>query len=625
MKRSSIFCAGIIGLALGSSNVAHAQSCDDIVNMVSVNVPTSIIVDTIAASGKIFTNEELRCLMDQGAPQDVIDAAKKTAAAAPKEEEDVERGEVSVQKRPSGGDSWEDTERIGEKRGKNDAYQDDLPEEGEEAQDNSTCGQKTDEAVEMYRANKPLGASKLLFDLLEEGTCADHTTKMHYYLARSLMDLEMYHSAQYYFMQVVKMGPADPYFKHALPKVVAIARYTGDDSELLRVVPKIPPEEYPRQAKNHLYYLMGVRLYDQGNLTEARNYFAQISTKSDLYLKSKYFEGVILNQQDKLKSAVKAFRDVIQDADVVDIYSEQELGEVEALADLSVINIARIYYRIQRFDEASRYYSLVPRESAYWPEALFEAAWANFMQNDLNYALGQILTVHSPFFSDEEFVPEARLLRALTFFNLCEYDVVEKELLSFEGWVTPMYDELRDFVQQYSTKEGKALADQAFEAYFEGTKKDTVLPKSMFSKFLRNTDLAALVRHLQLMDEEEVLIEAQKSLWKDSVGAHLKKVIEEDRRKYKQRAGLVLLSEMARMSNHLGDLLTQSEIIRFEVISAQRADYTYKISGVDLLETSRRDEVDFATSVDFIYWPFNGEFWQDELGYYYYTEQGSCK
>jgi hypothetical protein len=29
--------------------------------------------------------------------------------------------------------------------------------------------------------------------------------------------------------------------------------------------------------------------------------------------------------------------------------------------------------------------------------------------------------------------------------------------------------------------------------------------------------------------------------------------------------------------------------------------------------------------VNFIFWPFNGEFWVDELGFYYYTETGSCK
>ena len=46
---------------------------------------------------------------------------------------------------------------------------------------------------------------------------------------------------------------------------------------------------------------------------------------------------------------------------------------------------------------------------------------------------------------------------------------------------------------------------------------------------------------------------------------------------------------------------------------------------LDLANLSGRVDLDFATATDFIYWPFNGEFWRDELGYYHYTEQGSCK
>ena len=53
-------------------------------------------------------------------------------------------------------------------------------------------------------------------------------------------------------------------------------------------------------------------------------------------------------------------------------------------------------------------------------------------------------------------------------------------------------------------------------------------------------------------------------------------------------------------------------------------DYAYKAENTDLINTSVAS-LNFATSVDFIYWPFNGEFWEDELGYYNYTEQGSCK
>jgi len=621
----AFFPAVLLGSVFASSE-ALALSCDEIMNMVSANVPTHIVVQTMEDSGETFSADEIRCLVNQGAPQEVVQTAKKMGAKA-EDSEPVRAAEPEKQRPQRKQDEFDDDEELGadSRRSSRDDYQD-LPEEGQRRPlSKSDCETQVDDAVDALKARKPLGASKMLFDLLEDGGCQGQTTRIHYYLGRALYELKLYHSAQYYFLQVIRKGPANPYFKHALPRLVTISRYTGDNSDLVRIISKIPPEEYPRKSRNYLYYLMGVRLYDQDSLAEARQYFSQISTKSDVYLKSKYFEGVIYNKQGRLKSAVKSFRDVMRDAETVDIYSDRELAEVEDLTDLSLMNIARIYYGIQRFDEATKYYKLVPRDSTYWPQSLFEQSWGLFMTNQLNEALGMVLTVNSPFYSSDEFLPETQILRALTFFNLCEYDQVETELLAFEDTLRPIYDELKGFTGKYRTKEGKKLADQAFDAYFTDWPESSILPASMFTQFLRNADLAGLVRHLELMDEELDTIDAQKSLWRDSVGAHLKQVIQQDLVRYKRRAGLVLLSEMARQANYVGDLLTQSEIIRFEVVSAQRADYAYKMSNPDLVDTTSSTNLDFATSVDLTYWPFNGEFWEDELGYYHYTEQGSCR
>ena len=79
------------------------------------------------------------------------------------------------------------------------------------------------------------------------------------------------------------------------------------------------------------------------------------------------------------------------------------------------------------------------------------------------------------------------------------------------------------------------------------------------------------------------------------------------------------------MATMIGGLLGQSQIIQFEMTDAIRGDYEYKLTSQDVQDTSKEFEIDFATSANRIYWPFNGEFWQDELGYYWYTEQGSCK
>lgn len=609
-----------VGLALLAPGAAHALSCDEIMNMVEVNVPENIVVMTVKDSGEQFSADEVQCLEDKGAPAGVIAQAKSMMAA----EEPVEApGPATRENRPSAEedersalDDDEDVLGARAKRGADDT----LPEEGAGAPDPS----QVSEAIKLYKAKKPLTASLMLYDLLESGSYPEQETKIHYYLGRSLQDLEMVHTAQYHFLRVVKKGPSNPYFNYALPQLVKIARFTGDDTELQRIVSKIPPDAYPRGAKSDLYYLMGVRYYGKEQLSEARKAFGQVSTKSPHYLKSEYFRGVIFNQQGKLKSAVRSFREVYRQE--VEVYNDPRyLKEVEDIKGLALLNIARVYYGIERYEDASKWYDLVDHDNTHWPEALFEHAWTNFMLSNLNTTLGQILTIRSGFFKDDQFLPESTVLRALTYFNLCEYETVEKILLDFEDDYRPQQTEMSDFVSQYSSAEGRKLADQAWDTYFDKeTKKDTVLPKAFFNKVLRNRDLAGIVRHLELMKAEEELISKQKDRWQDAMGPYLAKIIEADRQRYKRKAGILLLREMARQSNKIADLLTQSEIIRFEVVDAQRVDYAYKASNVDVGSATDRVDLDFATAVDFIYWPFNGEFWKDELGYYSYTEQGSC-
>jgi tetratricopeptide (TPR) repeat protein len=372
-----------------------------------------------------------------------------------------------------------------------------------------------------------------------------------------------------------------------------------------------------------MYYLMGLRSFAKNDLNAARKFFGQISSKSNLYRKARYLEGVIYNKQGKLKSAKRAFMDVVRHP--FEAKDKKELERQKALMDLSLVNIGRMYYKIERFDDASKYFELVRHDSPYWPESLFSGAWSNFMQNNLNHTLGQLLTVRSPFFNSEDYIPEIEYLRALTFFNLCEYKEVERILLAFEDTTRPVQQELKTFVKGYATKEQLKMAEQAWETYFGSGAVATQIPKPFFTKMLRNGDISGIVSHLDLIDQEIDLINRQKPEWRDTLGALLKKVIEKDRSKLKRRAGKFMLAEMARWANNLQDMLSSSEIVRFEVIDAQRVDYQYKFQNPDLANLSGKIDLDFATAIDFIYWPFNGEFWRDELGYYHYTEQGSCK
>ncbi len=343
---------------------------------------------------------------------------------------------------------------------------------------------------------------------------------------------------------------------------------------------------------------------------------------SDLYLRAQYFEGVIHHQRGKLQSAVKSFREVIKTEPPVT--SAAVAQDLENLKDLAFINIARIYFQLQRYDTSVTYYQRVERDSVYWAESLFERAWADFYQNDLNSALGLLLTVRSPYYSDAEFLPEISYLQALAYFNFCEYREVERLLGNFDLQYKPIHTELKTFIDQYKTEEGRRIPDQAYDTYFGEQGFGSQLPKSVFARVLRNRDLGALVRHMDMMDEELELIDQQKSRWRDDIGEALGKVIERDRVRYKKRAGKILLQALLEQYRTVDLLLQDADILKFEVADAKRVDYEFRVQNPDV-DSIGQQRIDFAVSRDIIYWPFNGEFWEDELGYYRYSEHGGCQ
>ena len=53
---------------LVAPSVASAMTCDDIMNMVSVNVPAEIVINTMKGSGTRFTAADVQCLQQRGAP-----------------------------------------------------------------------------------------------------------------------------------------------------------------------------------------------------------------------------------------------------------------------------------------------------------------------------------------------------------------------------------------------------------------------------------------------------------------------------------------------------------------------------------------------------------------------------
>jgi len=83
---TTVACASLVGLLALTAPAAWAISCDEVANMVTVNVPEDIIIETMRSSGTTFTEADVACLQKAGVSQRVMDQAR---AMLPKAEAPV--------------------------------------------------------------------------------------------------------------------------------------------------------------------------------------------------------------------------------------------------------------------------------------------------------------------------------------------------------------------------------------------------------------------------------------------------------------------------------------------------------------------------------------------------------
>ena len=605
MKR---FLSILVPIALyGMSSDAYAAlSCKEIVELNSYNTKSDIIIKMMKSNPVGFGQGELDCLKRNNVPADIIAAGEEivsqNAGPAPSEMNEGGSELEAVEEDSDSGRVFED---------------ENSPEKIMVARNN-------------LKSNKPANASYMFFELLTNNEYPEYTTEINFYMAKSLEKLKLYQSSYDYYTKVVKAGPKSQYFNLALPRLVRLSQITGDELILKRVAEVLPPQNFPRKAKNHLFYLLGVKNFEDMQINEARSNFNKVTSRSLLALKAEFYLGVLsISKKDPRRDpkayaeASRAFRSVYEER--VEPQDEREAQQINKIKDLALLNDASIYYSLQRFSDASKLYQGLDRESVYWPESLFRDAWANFWMENLDVTLGKILTVESPYFKDNQFIPETEILKALTYLKFCDFNRVEDIVTNFRAQYDPIHTELKTVLEEYQSKEARAGADQLWDFYFDGDEpRETKLPKALFSRVLNNQDLANAAYNIKLMREEYERINLQRPQWKDTVGVSLQKELENSILKNKKLAGLLLLKAFKQQDDMILNLLNQTEFIEIDVKDKKGQKLIELANNVSAIDFNQKFNVDFATSAAVIYWPFNKEFWADELGYYSILPDNAC-
>jgi tetratricopeptide (TPR) repeat protein len=459
-----------------------------------------------------------------------------------------------------------------------------------------------------------------------------HETARYYY-AESLFRMGLYQASEYQLAEMLFEGPQSHYFISSLLKLLAVTYKTEDERVLFAVLSNVDYSALPKKFANELTYYLGKISFYNNQDEKALDLFQRVKNYSSFYPKAIYFMGVIQVRQQMYAEAMKSFTELKKMPD--DKYIGGDIKKLKGMAELA---LGELYYaaawksknKLAMFNVALNYFSNVGRNNDQWFEALFARTWASLMIGRFDSTLGTVVTLRSPFFTDIYF-PEVNVVEAVTYFNLCQYKEVNNVIDYFFG-IYPAYSEkMKSWLENVSTKTGLDVYMELLKMYKSAQKGEkTALPEPLLRKVLTDPIFERKYIHIKEIEREFELIENSPDAFKTSVIAKdISKKMMYQLTTLRNEAGIWLVNRVQYLSQELVQLIADMRAIRFEMTDSMKSElekeelYGKKVEK----EEAKKEKKEMNPSVPdgYYYYPFDGEYWEDELGYYFFNVENLCK
>jgi hypothetical protein len=481
-------------------------------------------------------------------------------------------------------------------------------------------------AIKLYDKKDFFSASIELKKVLdgESGDDAKNKQRAEFFMGKTLYQMGFYAGALTYFENIVKAGDQHTYRGATLKWLAALSRVLPETSDILKLIGSYDPSALndPSLAsvKDELLFLLGRYFYQKGgdgDFDKAIQLFTQVDRKSPFFIKAKFFEGVTYVREYQGKPAVDAFKDIlIIGQERPPQYSADDIDDYNTLAQLQM---ARVFYSTQQFDTSIKYFEKLPQNSADWAESLFEASWAYYMKTLNSKALGNIHTLGAPYF-ENEFYPEAVLLRSVIYFNYCLYDQAEEAIQDFNDKYTPLQKNLKDIL-------AKTDDNAEFYAYIKKVKAgkgglDPITQRLVLSQ-LQDKTLAKNFAWVDELDHELDMLSKSDKAWQTTqVAAKVLQDLTVAQSTAQTEAGKVARERIDRMQRQLGSLSRDGVKIKYEILNAKAEKISAEAAGGRV--SSGHKEEPIIIDDEHFQWKFDGEYWKDELGYYRFRIKSRC-
>jgi tetratricopeptide (TPR) repeat protein len=486
-----------------------------------------------------------------------------------------------------------------------------------------------DRALKLYEGKEFEGASIELNKVIEgeSGDSPANKQKAEFFMGKTLYNMRFLNASIAYFDRVVEAGAAHPYYSETLKWLASLATDMADPTPVVDRIGKYQRDELEQPAlesvRDQLYFLLGRSLYKKGEFTQAIELYNAIPKTSKWYVRAKLFEGATHVREYRGKEASDAFKEVLR----ATVESDDE--SVKPFEDLAYLSLARTFYSTGQFALAAKYFDFVSMESYDWANSLFESSWANFMLRSAGYpkALGNIHTLGAPYFENSvkpESVAEAMTVKATIYFYNCQYDKAADAITEFNEKFPQLAQDLNALAK--STDDNSEFYATAVKV-LSGKSGQAKNIERAARAVLSDLSLKRKFDYVAQLDAELALFEKADAAWKQTAIANLVYTdLTLQQSLTINEAGELARQRVTRLVAELAGLIKRTIKIEYEILSGQKGTLTQELIEEQQVDKSvtAREVGNVRVDDEHEIWPFDGEYWRDELGYYRVRLKNQC-
>lgn len=469
-----------------------------------------------------------------------------------------------------------------------------------------------EEAFQVYA-----DVSRMLFDLKSKRVFRGRQTQISYILGLMLFKMGLHQVSAFQFSEVVRKQDKK-YLNLSIEKLILLTSEILKSNAVLNYsLSKVNLQTFPRTHRNQLRLRIGEVQIGNKQFKEASGILSKVEEGNAAYPRAKYLEGLAYAESNEPRKALRAFAELVK--------SRADFPVNDSVRATGLMGMARAAYQLKDWDRSIALYRQVPRDTPQWSEALFEVSWAQLRAAQLRFVLGNFHSLHSPFY-EESYHPESLILRAILYLYICQYDEMGRTLDFFKKTYFPVRQKLVRYLRRQRTP--RSVYRDFDKLYSQNETSSYIIPDLVVRHVAKEGNVRDGLSYLQQLQGELDKIQQMSSAWQDSgMGRYAKKLLNRRIRNARTTIGQNILAHLRRIRTDLSQFVEQHGLAQYEMLSAKKDQLKRKIVEKKVKKASIQSERsrDFYVQGGFEYWPFQGEYWLDEVGNYYYLGANSCE